>query len=251
MTICGSGFASTFWLLMVGRVVSGIGGAGIVPLTAIIITGRKNIYYPVRILIKFADIIPRRHVASWRGYTNVAVTTGRALGGPVGGFLADTIGWRWSESRVCLNWVKQVLTAPRSFLAQCPAVLLAIALVAWKLPSTGRFGAQQRTISRLKRIDFVGSILLAATLTCSLLALNAGLTLPWNAPAPWVLVGTSLVLGILFLIIEAYFVSEPILPLRLLRHWNIVASYIIIFLQTFSQLAVSRYQQQLFTRKPD
>ena len=41
VTICGSGIASTFWLLMVGRVVSGIGGAGIVPLTAIIITGRK------------------------------------------------------------------------------------------------------------------------------------------------------------------------------------------------------------------
>ena len=201
--------------------------------------------------MNFADIIPRRHVASWRGYTNIAVTTGRALGGPVGGFLADTIGWRWSESRVCLNWVKQVLTAFRSFLAQCPAILLAIALVAWKLPSTGRFGAQQRTISRLRRIDFVGSILLAATLTCSLLALNAGLTLPWNAPVPWVLVGTSLVLGILFLIIEAYFASEPILPLRLLRNWNIVASYIIIFLQTFSQLAVSKYQQQLFTREPN
>lgn len=161
----------------------------------------------------------------------------------MGGFLADTIGWRWSESRVCLNRVEQLLTAPRSFLAQCPPVLLAIALVAWKLPSTGRFGAQQKTISRLRRIDFVGSILLAATLTCSLLALNAGLTLPWNAPVSWVLFGTSLVLGILFLNIEAYFASEPILPLRLLRQWNIVASYIIIFLQTFSQLAVSRYQQ--------
>ena len=39
VTVCGSGFAPTFWLLMVGRVVSGIGGGGIMPLTTIIITG--------------------------------------------------------------------------------------------------------------------------------------------------------------------------------------------------------------------
>ena len=228
---------------MVGRVVSGIGGAGIVPLTAIIITGRKNTQCPVIILIKLADVMPTRHVASWRGYTNIAVTTGRALGGPAGGFLVDTIGWRWSESRVFLNWMEQVLTSARSFLAQCPAILLAIALVAWKLPATGRFGAQQKTIGIFKLIDFAGSILLAATLTCSLLALNAGLTLPWNTPVPWFLIGTSLVLGILFLITEAHFASEPILPLRLFRHRSIVASYIIIFLQTFSQLTVSRDQQ--------
>lgn len=26
---------------------------------------------------------------------NIVATTGRSLGGPVGGYLADTIGWRW------------------------------------------------------------------------------------------------------------------------------------------------------------
>lgn len=124
-------------------------------------------------------------------------------------------------------------------------------LVAWRLPSTGRFGAQKTAISRLRRIDFVGSISLAATLTCSLLALNVGLKLPWNAPVTWVLISTSLVLGILFLATEAYFAPEPILPLRLLRRWNVAASYIIIFLSTFSQLAVSGPQQSVIIGKPD
>lgn len=26
---------------------------------------------------------------------NIVATTGRSLGGPVGGYLADTVGWRW------------------------------------------------------------------------------------------------------------------------------------------------------------
>lgn len=41
------------------------------------------------------DLFPIREVASLRSYVNIAATTGRSLGGPVGGFLADTIGWRW------------------------------------------------------------------------------------------------------------------------------------------------------------
>lgn len=196
-------------------------------------------YHTYTMLIKSLDIMPKRHVASWRGYTNIAVTSGRALGGPFGGLLADTIGWRWFEPRVYCDRARHVLTTLRSFLAQCPAVLLAIALVAWKLPSTGRFGAQQKAVGKLQRIDFTGAILLAATITCSLLALNTVLTLPWKSPVPWIFVSTSLLLGILFLITEAYLAAEPILPLRLFRHWNVVASYLIIFLQTFSQLAVS------------
>jgi hypothetical protein len=73
-----SGIGSTLWQVILGRVVSGIGGAGMTALVSILITGMRL-----------------RQVAAWRSYVNVAATTGRSLGGPVGGFLADTIGWRW------------------------------------------------------------------------------------------------------------------------------------------------------------
>lgn len=42
-----------------------------------------------------ADKVPLRDVATWRGYVNVVSTVGRSAGGPIGGYLADTIGWRW------------------------------------------------------------------------------------------------------------------------------------------------------------
>lgn len=41
------------------------------------------------------DLIPLRDVAAWLGYINIVGTTGRSIGGPLGGFLADRVGWRW------------------------------------------------------------------------------------------------------------------------------------------------------------
>lgn len=41
------------------------------------------------------DLAPLREVASWQSYMNVIATVGRSIGGPLGGLLADTIGWRW------------------------------------------------------------------------------------------------------------------------------------------------------------
>lgn len=42
-----------------------------------------------------SDLVPLIHVAAWRSYVNVVGTIGRSIGGPIGGLLADTIGWRW------------------------------------------------------------------------------------------------------------------------------------------------------------
>ena len=67
-----------------GRILSGSVGAGMTVLVSILLT----------------DIISVREVAAWRAYVNVAATTGRSLGGPLGGWLADLVGWRWYVSSV-------------------------------------------------------------------------------------------------------------------------------------------------------
>ena len=77
--VTNSGSSDSLSLVVIGRIVSGIGGAGCNVLVSLIIL----------------DLVPLRQVASLRSYVNVAATTGRSLGGPIGGFLADTIGWRW------------------------------------------------------------------------------------------------------------------------------------------------------------
>ena len=67
------------WQVILGRVISGAGASGMTTLVSILIT----------------DLVPLREVAAWRSYVNVVATTGRSIGGPLGGSLADTVGWRW------------------------------------------------------------------------------------------------------------------------------------------------------------
>jgi predicted MFS family arabinose efflux permease len=78
-----SGLGQSLPQVVFGRLVAGVGGAGINCLVSIVI----------------ADMVPIREVASWRSYVNIAATTGRSLGGPLGGWLTDTVGWRWYESQ--------------------------------------------------------------------------------------------------------------------------------------------------------
>jgi predicted MFS family arabinose efflux permease len=52
--------------------------------------------YLLEVMLMFLDLVNKRDVASWRGYTNLALTLGRSLGGPVGGWMTDSVGWRWS-----------------------------------------------------------------------------------------------------------------------------------------------------------
>ena len=41
------------------------------------------------------DIATPSEVAVLRSYVNVMAIIGRSSGGPIGGILTDTVGWRW------------------------------------------------------------------------------------------------------------------------------------------------------------
>lgn len=168
-------------------------------------------------------MVPIREVASWRSYVNIAATSGRSLGGPIGGFLTDTIGWRWS------------------FLGQCPPAALALALVIWKLqvPSLDS-STKQSHFSKLLRIDFLGAIFLTISIVCGLLVLElGGQRMLWTSPKVLGMLATSLVAGNAFLVVEGFWAKEPIFPLRLLLNRDVVTSYINLAFQTGAQGAVS------------
>lgn len=65
-------------IAITGRVLSGACSAGTNVLVSLVIT----------------DLLPMREVATWRSYVNVVGVIGRCVGGPLGGALADLIGWR-------------------------------------------------------------------------------------------------------------------------------------------------------------
>lgn len=120
---------------------------------------------------------------------------------------------------------------------------MAIALVALKLDSD-----QDRSLpldvrgsskSKLRRIDFLGSIALALTIVGFLLVLDlGGQKLPWGHPVIWITLASSVALGLLFLSIEGYVAKEPIFPLKLLVHRDVVTAYLVVALQSGAQYGV-------------
>jgi MFS family permease len=196
------------WQVISGRVISGLGAAGMTVIVSIVIT----------------DLVPIRKVAALRSYVNVFHIFGRSVGGPLGGFLADTVGWRWS------------------FLGQVPLTFLAILLVAIKLPASEAAKPQVKgQPSKLRRVDFIGSLLLASTMLALLgsFSLASG-TLPWSHPLVIGLLVGSVVLASLFIIYELKVPSEPVFPPTLLIQRDVATQYLIIALQTAAQLSVSK-----------
>lgn len=67
-------------------------------IVSILIAGIYCVAYITQAWLKFGtDTVPLREVATWRSVVNLASTIGRSSGGPIGGYLSDTIGWRWWE----------------------------------------------------------------------------------------------------------------------------------------------------------
>jgi MFS family permease len=152
--LCGLG--QSMWQVIAGRAVAGIGGAGMTVIVAVLIT----------------DLVLMIEVAHWRSYVNIVATTGRMVGGPLGGFLADLIGWRWS------------------FLGQVLLTISTALLVAWKfkkrieLPGGEPLNGNGKVRSRIGRVDCIGAILLSTGIVSFLFAVDfLGEHKPWNSPS--------------------------------------------------------------------
>lgn len=72
------GVADSMVVAIVGRLLSGAVSAGTNVLVSLVVT----------------DLVSVREVAAWNSYVNVVAVIGRSVGGPLGGWLADVIGWR-------------------------------------------------------------------------------------------------------------------------------------------------------------
>lgn len=199
--LCGIGEA--FWVVLLGRAISGIGGAGMTALVSIIIT----------------DMVPVRAVATWRAYVNVAATVGRSAGGPLGGWLTDTVGWRWA------------------FLGQVPMTVLALLLVVWKLPHITLQNDTSHLSFRhkVRLIDFPGALALASAITSLLLSLH---TLSHSSswlPTTILLVLTTTLFLAFYLVERHPSTTTPILPLHLLSSRPALTAYLLNALQSGGQ----------------
>ncbi|KAL4790555.1 major facilitator superfamily domain-containing protein [Aspergillus venezuelensis] len=200
------GLATNMWIVILGRALSGVGGAGVMTMSSIIIT----------------DIVSKREVAKWRSFVNISMTLGRSIGGPAGGVLTDTIGWRWA------------------FLLQAPLLAVAALLVTIQLKLAPRVsGDEPSTRSRISRIDFRGSFLVATSIAAVIILLDqGGKAFPWASIPTLALSLSAGVALALFIYTELYVAAEPIFTLQILKRPNVAASYLVSSFQAAAQVGM-------------
>ncbi|KAF9246956.1 vacuolar amino acid permease [Melanogaster broomeanus] len=191
LTLFGSGtiacgLAPSMEMLILARAVAGMGGGGCRPsVTSIAIT----------------DLVPLQHRGLYQGMTNILFGLGAGLGGPVGGWINDTWGWR------------------AAFIFQAPLLLISFILVALKVNIKLSDAVESESMSsKLRRIDFVGSFTLVVAVGGMLLGFSLKTTeeLPWSHPLIWGLFVLSAIFWVVFVYVEARLAPYPVMPLRLI-----------------------------------
>ncbi|KAF8512610.1 MFS general substrate transporter [Hysterangium stoloniferum] len=188
------GIASSMNMLIVARAI-----AGMVRVSNIAVT----------------DLVPLRQRGLYQGLANILFGLGAGLGGPLGGLISDTLGWRWT------------------FLFQVPPLILSMSIVAAKvnIPLSAEMRSQS-TREKLRRVDWMGSLTLVLGVGCLLLSLSLKTSedIPWSSPLIWGMLIMSVVFIALFILVEAKWSVAPVMPMRLLAQRTPLAVAIANFL---------------------
>ncbi|HYY24129.1 MAG TPA: DHA2 family efflux MFS transporter permease subunit, partial [Candidatus Udaeobacter sp.] len=158
-------------------------------------------------------VLPANERGKAMGLTSMAFHTGFLTGPTLGGFLIDTIGWRWI------------------FYVNLPIGIWG-AYLAWRL--------LQESKSELKgvTVDFPGAILLMMTNSLFIYAMNQLPHVGWQNPTVLKTMGLSVIALALFVFVELRS-RLPILSFSLFRSRLFSASMLSLFFITSTQSAIS------------
>ncbi|KAL8647396.1 MAG: hypothetical protein Q9226_006445 [Calogaya cf. arnoldii] len=187
----GCGLTRTMAGLIAARAIQGVGGGGML----IVVT------------VLLSDLIPLRDRGTYQGYLNLIGAIGSTSGGPLGGLFVQTVGWRWV------------------FLMQVFLCLIAILAVSFFLHPPPR-KTDSSWGEQLKRIDFLGALLLILTVFGILFGLDQGSNVSWRSPVTIVSLCATAPLILAFLWVEKNFAYEPITPGRVIFDKALCACYV-------------------------
>lgn len=191
-------------MLLFGRALAGLGGGAIYAISTFI----------------GSDLVPVRKRGVITGINNVCYGVGTGLGGVYGGWLNDTLGWKWA------------------FLIQVPIISVGTVLVylVVKVPT------KQVEKSNYRRVDYLGCVTLVTALVLFLVGLNAGgNSFPWNSSLVLCTSPISVVFFGMFICVEKYLAFEPILPLYLVQNRTVLAASLTYSFDHMSAFGVMYY----------
>ncbi|WP_194410749.1 MDR family MFS transporter [Microbacterium cremeum] len=201
-----AGFSQDPGTLIAFRAVQGIGAGGLAALSQVIM----------------ADIISPRERGRYMGLFG-AVMAVATVGGPLlGGFITDTIDWRWN------------------FFIAVPFAVAALIM----MQRTLHLPARPKT---KVRIDYLGIVLLSTAVSLLLIWItNAGNDYGWWSAETILMVGGALLATLLFIIVELRS-KEPLVPLTMFRNRTftlaVIASISIGIAMFGTSVFLSQYMQ--------
>lgn len=177
------GISQSMGQLILFRAIQGIGAGALIPMTFTII----------------GDIYSIKERAKTQGLLSSVWGISSLVGPLLGGYVVDYLSWRWV------------------FVFNLPFGLLSILFIA-------RYLKEEKVKRTAKKIDIAGVLLFAAGVSALLFGLTAGgQNLAWTSPLLLGLLGTAVILLIIFLFVERR-APEPMLPLSLFSIRNIAVS---------------------------
>ena len=111
----------------------------------------------------------------------------------------------------------------RAFLAQFPLCIVACITVSLMLKLPAQESSHWK--DKLRRIDFLGAVVLVGAVLGILLTLDRGSNVSWTMPLTIISLSVSLVLFVAFILVEVYLAAEPFAPGHIIFNRTFFALY--------------------------
>lgn len=202
--------------LSIARAVAGLGGGGLMCMASVVIH----------------DLIPMRQRGQYQSYVNMTQMVGTAIGAPAGGWINDTLGWRYC------------------FYINLPPCMAILYIYIKRLNNYNLKKSNDQEEKWWTKLDFVGAfILLVANVSFVTGTSFGGNTRDWDDP---MIVSVLVLAGLAFF---AFFVYEfrrakhPLLSPALVRDRNVIGSCASNYFLWGTTMAISYLMPQFFMVK--
>ena len=206
------GFAPNLNMLLLFRILQGLGGGGMVPVAQSIL----------------ADSFPPEKRGQGFALFGIAVVVAPVVGPTLGGWLSDNLSWHWA------------------FLINGPVGLVTIVLISALLRESASAVAERRRYQQQGgRFDLVGFALVATFLGALEIVLDRGLIDDWFASS--FIVATAAVCALAFVLMMPWEMSrrDPLIDFRIVATRQFGACFVVMLATGAILLATTQYLPQL------